>query len=144
MGDLVLHCLWLRKSSVSILHHLLQLLQQLLLLVHSRKLLVSHNCLQIEFWSDLVSSWHEMVEIDSLEEWLEIGSLGDLLLTHLLRHFSWVLVETSHHCVTISSVLNKIHILALVPSSEHLMITAFFPANLPVRRMTTRPYLRLS
>merc|ERR1711874_809972 len=34
-----------------------------------------------------VSGWHDVVEVDDLDEWLQLVSAGNLLLAHALGHF---------------------------------------------------------
>lgn len=106
MGDLVLHGLWLWQGSVGVLEGLLQFLQQFLLLVGGGEFLVGHNSLEVQVCGDLVSSWHQVVKIHSLEEWLDVGSTGDLLLSHLLGDFPWILVDASNDSISVFPILH--------------------------------------
>merc|ERR1712062_940152 len=54
---------------------------------------------------DTVSGGHQMVVVDDFDERLDLGALGNLLLSHRFRHFSWIFVDSRYEGVSVGSVL---------------------------------------
>mgnify|MGYP006896515435 CR=1 FL=1 len=84
----------LASVDVTILESLLELLAGSDLGVSLLQRLWLNDVLKIDI-SDGVTSWHHVVVVDILDEWLDARTLKDLLLTHRLGHLEWSLVDTS-------------------------------------------------
>lgn len=81
-------------SLVLLLESLLDLLLGLFSLGWFLESVGGNNGLEgVEFES--VTSWHEMVVVDDLDEWLDSSSLGDLLFAVLLGNLQRITFDTS-------------------------------------------------
>lgn len=65
-----------------------------LLLCWVSESLLSDETLEVHI--DTISSRHQVLEVVDSDEWLHVGSHGDLLLAHSLGDSLWVLVNTSN------------------------------------------------
>jgi hypothetical protein len=70
------------------------------------ELVLTHYILEIEISRHEVSGWHDVVVVNSLHEWLDLGSSLDFLLAHSLGYLQWVPINTSHQSVSEFLVLN--------------------------------------
>ena len=60
------------------------------------ELVLTHYILEIEIPSYKVSGWHDVVVVNSLHEWLHLGSSLDFFLAHSLGYLQWVPINASH------------------------------------------------
>ena len=70
-------------------------------------LVLRDDALKIDFRLDEVSRGEQVVVIHVLDEGLQASSLLNALAAHLLCHFQWVSVDSSHQSVGKLSVLRK-------------------------------------
>ena len=92
---------------------------------------------KMEFqWRNHLPRRHEVLEIHDLGKHLHRGSSLHGLLRHLRKHFARRSRNTAHDSV------RELVLVLLSPSSFTFTTTAFFPAYLPARMITTFPGLR--
>jgi len=71
------------------------------------ELVLAYYVLEIEISRYEVSGGHDVVIVDSLHEWLNLGSSLDFLLAHSLGYLQWVPINAGHQSVSEFLVLNN-------------------------------------
>lgn len=117
---------------VPLLQCLLDSLLRVLSLRHLLESIRSHNTLQ-SLQLECVSCWHQVVVVDDLDEWLDLGSLLLTGLRHATGDLRWVTLDTGDQCVRVWVALGS-RVLGLDQDDLQRFASALLPSISPYAR----------